>query len=338
MLSCRAIANPPMKTLLKLVAALVALVLVVATAGLAYLFLRYPDVPPAESVSVAKTPDRVARGKYLAEHVSGCVVCHAERDWTRFGAPVVPGTAGKGGQRFGFGLEPFVLYAKNLTPTGLGSWTDGEVIRAFTTGVSRDGTPLFPLMPYPHFARMAREDVEAIVAYLRTLPPVPNAPEPARSLRFPLPLVVRTIPAAASHRPVPSRDDRVAYGEYMVNAALCSDCHTPIDEQGAPLPGRDFAGGMVFTPNGVGLVRSANLTPDAATGIGTWTEQQFVDKFRAFRDAPARRLEGAEREQNTEMPWLDYAGMTDDDLAAIYAYLRTVKPVTNRVEKFGRQP
>ena len=83
-----------------------------------------------------------------------------------------------------------------------------------------------------------------------------------------------------------------------------------MDDQGAPLPGMDFAGGTPFTPNGVGLVRSANITPDAGTGIGTWTEQQFVDKFRAFRGVPARVLEGAERLQNTEMPWTDYAGMT----------------------------
>lgn len=331
-------AIPLMKTLLKLLGWLVVLVVVLAGAGLTYLFTAYPKVPPAETVTVPKTPERLARGKYLAEHVTGCVVCHAERDWSAYGAPVVPGTAGKGGQRFGFGPEPFVLYAKNITPAGIGAWTDGEVIRAFTTGVSRDGTPLFPLMPYPHFGTLAREDVEAIVAYLRTLPSVSNPPEPARTLKFPLPLVVRTIPAAASHRPIPPRENRVAYGEYMVNASLCADCHTPIDEQGAPLPGRDFAGGMVFSPNGVGLVRSANLTPDADTGIGGWTEQQFVDKFRAFRGVPARRLEGAERQQQTEMPWLDYAGMTDDDLAAIYAYLRTVKPVTNRVQKFDGQP
>lgn len=327
-----------MKLLLRLLGVVVGLAVLAAGAGLAYLFTTYPDVPPAESLTVPKTPERVARGKYLAEHVTGCVVCHAERDWSSYGGPVVHGSEGKGGQRFGFGLEPFVLYAKNITPAGLGEWSDGEVIRAFTTGVSRDGTPLFPLMPYPRFAKLSREDVESIVAYLRTLPAVTNAPEPARTLNFPLPLIVRTIPAAASHRPMPATSNRVAYGEYMTNAALCADCHTPIDDRGAPLPGMDFAGGMPFKPGGVGLVRSANLTPDAATGIGSWTEQQFLDKFRAYRGQPPRRLQGAEREQNSEMPWSAYAGMTDDDLSAIYAYLRTVKPVAHRVEKFGGTP
>ena len=89
-------------------------------------------------------------------------------------------------------------------------------------------------------------------------------------------------------------------------------------------------------PGGVGLVRSANITPDAVTGIGTWTEDQFLEKFRAFRDAPVRALDGEERLQNTEMPWPNYAGMTDDDLRAIYAYLRSLPPVINRVEKHPR--
>lgn len=322
-------------TFSRLVGWLVVLVVAAAAAGMGYFYLRYPDVPPAQAVTIERTPARIARGEYLTQHVTGCVVCHAERDWTKFGAPVVPGTLGKGGQRFGFGAEPFVLYARNLTPAGLGEWSDGDIVHAMTTGVSRDGTALFPLMPYPKFARLAREDVEAIVAYLRTLPSVPNAPLPTRQLDFPLSLIVRTIPAPAALRPVPAASDRVAYGEYMTNAALCSECHTPIDAQGTPLPGMSFAGGMVFTPNGTGLVRSANITPDAATGIGTWTEAQFLDKFRAFRGVEPRTLQGAEREQNSEMPWTMYAGMTDDDLGAIYAYLRTQTPVTNRVQKFG---
>ena len=325
-----------MKTLLKLLAGLVALVVLLAGAGLAYIFLKYPAVPPAADLRIEATPERLARGQYLVENVVGCVACHADRDWSRFSAPVVAGTKGKGGQRFGFGLEPFVLYAKNITPGGVGEWTDGELVRAITTGVSRDGTPLFPLMPYPRYGKMSREDIEAIVAYIRTLPAVPAQTLPARTLKFPLPLVVRTMPAAASHAPIPDPSDRVAYGRYMTNAAVCGDCHTPIDEQGAPLPGKEFAGGMAFTPNGVGLVRSANLTPDAATGIGTWTEEQFVEKFRAYRGQAPRALEGNERLQNTEMPWTYYAGMRDDDLRAIYAYLRSLAPVVNRVEKFGR--
>ncbi len=324
-----------MKMFAKIGGSLVAVAVVAVGAGLAYLYARYPAVPAAESVRLEATPAKLARGKYLVENVSGCVVCHADRDWTRFSGPVVAGSKGHGGQRFGFGAEPFVLYAKNITPGGVGEWSDGELLRAITAGVSRDGTPLFPLMPYPRFARMARADIEAIVVYLRTLQALPAQTLPPRQLRFPLPLIVRTMPAVPSYGPLPDRSDRVAYGRYMANAAVCADCHTPMDDQGAPLPGMELAGGTAFAPNGVGLVRSANLTPDAATGIGTWSEQQFIEKFRAFRGTPSRVLEGAERLQNTEMPWTYYAGMDDQDLGAIYAFLRSVPPVTNRVEKFG---
>lgn len=324
-----------MKTMAKLLVWLVGIVALAIGAGLIYLFTTYPAVPPAETQRIEASPAKLARGTYLVENVVGCVVCHSDRDWTTFSAPVVAGTLGHGGQRFGFGTAPFVLYAKNITPSGIGEWTDGELLRAITTGVSRDGTPLFPLMPYRRYARLARQDVEAIVVYLRTLAPLPAQPLQPRHLTFPLSLIVRTMPTAPSHGLLPDASDRVAYGRYLTNAAVCVDCHTPVDDRGAPLPGLDFAGGMVFMPNGVGLVRSANITPDALTGIGTWSEDQFVEKFRAFRGAPPRTLEGADRLQNTEMPWTYFAGMDDQDLRAIYAFLRSVPPVTNRVEKFG---
>jgi len=188
-------------------------------------------------------------------------------------------------------------------------------------------------MPYPRYARMARADIEAIVAYIRTLAPIANTP-PARELSFPLPLLVRTMPAPAAHRPLPPTTDRAAYGEYLVNAAACTDCHTPIDGQGQPLPGMQFAGGMEFTPGGIGLVRSANITPDADTGIGAWSEQQFVDKFRAFRGVVPPTLKGDERRQNSEMPWTYYATMRDDDLRAMYTYLRSTTPVSHLVKKY----
>ena len=117
------------------------------------------------------------------------------------------------------------------------------MIRAFTSGVDKDGEPLVPIMPYHRYARLAREDVDAIVAYLRTLKPITYTP-PARELGMPLSLIVRTMPAHAEFRPIPPATERVAYGEYMINAAVCADCHTPIDEQGAPLPGREYAGGF----------------------------------------------------------------------------------------------
>ena len=322
-----------MKTLLKILGALVALLLLVAACGFGYMMLAFPKVPPAPvNVKFDTSAERVARGEYLANHVTGCTTCHSQRDYTKFSGPFIPDTLGAGGQKFDLGPAG-VVYSKNITPAGIGSWTDGELLRAVTQGVAKDGTPLFPVMPYPHFGNMSEDDVHAVLAYIRTLKAIESAAPPAPKLAFPLNLSVRTIPKANTYGRRPSPDDKVAYGKYMTDAALCSDCHTPIDERGTPLPGMDFAGGMEIIETGY-RTRSANITPDANTGIGSWTEQQFIDKFKAVDPANVPTVGEHERASNTPMPISAYAGMTREDLAAIYAYLRTVKPVTNRVEKF----
>jgi mono/diheme cytochrome c family protein len=320
-----------MKILLKIVGALVVLLVAVAACGYGYLMFAFPKVAPASNVKFDTSPERLARGQYLNDHVVGCTTCHTKRDWTKFSGPISEGQLGAGGESFNLGAAG-MLYSKNITPAGIGSWTDGELLRAVTEGVSKDGTPLFPLMPYPHYGAMSEDDVHAVLAYIRTLKAIEGTPPP-RQLNFPLNLVVRTIPAPNTFGTRPSPTDKVAYGKYMTAAALCTDCHTPIDDRGTPLPGMDFAGGMEFVETGH-RVRSANITPDANTGIGSWTEQQFIDKFKGFENTPPATLGEQERARNTVMPITAYAGMTRDDLAAIYAYLRTLKPVTNRVETF----
>ena len=323
-----------MKRLLKILLVLAGVLVLVTGAGVGYLFANYPDVPPAENITVVATPEKIARGEYLSNHVTGCVICHTERDMTKYGGPLKPGTLGAGGEFFGDESQGFAVYSKNITPAAIGNWTDGELIRAFTVGVTRDGDALFPIMPYTRYARLSPEAVEATVAYLRTLKPVQRT-VPERRLPFPLPLIVRTMPKAAELRPIPSKTDKVAYGEYLTNAAACADCHTPTDDMGTPLPGRDFSGGQEFRlPNGA-VVRPANITPDADTGIGTWTEQQFVEKFKAWEATEPRALTPAEQRENTIMPWFAYAGMTTEDLSAIYTYLRARKPVINRVRKYN---
>lgn len=321
-----------MRILVRIVLILVVLVVVVAGAGLAYLYAAFPKVPAAGAFKIEPTPERLARGKYLNEHVVGCTTCHTQRDWTKYSGPVKPELLGAGGESFNLGPAG-ALYSKNITPAAIGSWSDGELLRAVTAGVSKDGTPLFPLMPYPHFGAMQEDDIHAVLAYIRSLRAIENNNIKGRELSFPLNLIVRTMPKAAVPQVRPSPDDKVAYGRYLTRSALCADCHTPIDERGTPLPDRDFAGGQEFVETGY-RVRSANITPDADTGIGSWTEQQFVDKFKAFENTPPKDLGEAERRQNTVMPITAYAGMTREDLAAIYAYLRTQKPVVNRVNKF----
>ena len=144
---------------------LVAVLLILAGAGISYVVMAYPTVPPAETATVMSTPERLARGKYLFEHVALCVDCHSTRDFTKFAGPVVPGSWGQGGEAFTreMGL-PGNFYARNITPAAIGDWTDGELIRALTTGVNKHGEALFPLMPYLSYGQSDREDIESIVA------------------------------------------------------------------------------------------------------------------------------------------------------------------------------
>src|SRR5688572_314379 len=115
-----------MQALLKILLVVVVVVVICVGAGLAYLFTQYPNVPPPENVTAAATPEKIARGEYLARHVSGCVDCHAVRDFTKYAGPVVEGTHGRGGANFGIaGTAVSVLYSRNITPAAIGSWTDG---------------------------------------------------------------------------------------------------------------------------------------------------------------------------------------------------------------------
>jgi mono/diheme cytochrome c family protein len=297
--------------------------------GVGYFFFRFPDVGPAPAIRVEATPERLTRGAYLANHVTLCTDCHAHRDWDQFAGPIVPGTEGAGGERFDEAMGfPGDIHAPNITPAALGGWTDGEIIRAITSGVSRDGTALFPVMPYPSYRLMTEEDVYSVTAYLRTLPSVEHA-VPERKLHFPVNLLVRTMPAEWTPSAPISPNDRLAYGRYLATIAECAFCHTPM-EGGRRVEGMDLAGGFEFQmPSG--LVRSPNLTPDVETGIGSWTEEAFIARFKIYDGPDGQRITAEEAGFNTPMPWIQYAGMTEEDLGAIFTYLRSVKPIRNRV-------
>jgi hypothetical protein len=172
----------------------------------------------------------------------------------------------------------------------------------------------------------------SIIAYIRTLKPIENTP-PQTKLNFPLNLIVRTIPGKHTEHGSPDTSNVYEYGKYLVNAADCIECHTQ-RKDGRIIEGLEFAGGFEFPfPNGQ-VVRSANLTPDEETGIGTWSETDFVNKFKFYDNPEGRTMLAASMEYNTTMPWTMFAGMTEHDLGAIYKYLRSVKPLKNKVEKF----
>jgi mono/diheme cytochrome c family protein len=318
--------------LLKILGSVLLLLVVVASGAVAYIKLALPDVGPAPDLLIEPTADRVARGEYLAHHVSPCMDCHSTRDWSKFSGPLVPGTLGRGGevfdQRFGF---PGTFISRNITPAGVGAWSDGELYHAITAGVSRDGSALFNLMPYANYGRMDPEDVKAIIAYVRTLPAITNN-VPAHEADFPVNILLNMFPQKATPTTRPAPTDVVAYGGYLVNAAGCGECHTK-SERGKKV-GLPFAGGFEFHLGDGNIVRSANITPHE-TGIKALTREAFLARFKAFADpAAVPVVDMAKGEMQTVMPWTMFAGMTEQDLGAIYEYLRTVPAVENVVERW----
>ncbi|MEB2775946.1 cytochrome C [Algoriphagus sp. D3-2-R+10] len=295
----------------------------------------FPKVSPAPTLTIDPSPDRVARGAYLANHVTVCVDCHSERDFSVFSGPIKSGTIGSGGDRFDQSMGfPGVFFARNITPTGISDYTDGELYRLITTGVTNDGRAMFPLMPYPYYGKMDPQDIYDIIAYVRTLDPIEKE-IPDSKADFPVSLILKTIPKDATPQPKPAKTDQVAYGGYLINAAACMECHSPVDAQGTILAGKEYSGGREFAfPDG-SVVRSANLTQDEKTGIGSWSEDMFLGRFKQYLDSGYHLPKVQSGEFNTIMPWVMYAGMEEGDLKAIYAYLKTVKPIPNQVEKFS---
>ena len=314
-----------------IIIAIILLVGVISLAG--YMKFILPDVGDSPALKVNITPERIEHGEYLANHITACMDCHSSRNWTTFSGPISPGTLGKGGEYFGPELGfPGKFYSKNITPLNLKDWTDGEIFRTITTGVDREGKALFPVMPYLSYGKMDKEDIYDIIAYLRSIPSIENK-TPISKADFPMNFIINTLPAKSNLTKRPEKTDTISYGAYLVNAAACMDCHTQVSN-GQIIQDLAFSGGREFAiPHGTS--RSANITPDTNTGIGSWTEDAFVQRFKAYTD-PAILANIDPAEFNSIMPWTMFGGMDSTDLKSIYAYLMTLKPIENRVERFTK--
>ncbi len=304
---------------------LVILIAIAVSATIGWRPILGPKARATTSRKFDTSPVRLARGRYLVTSVSGCFACHSERDWKSHGAPVTAGLEGAG-EIMPFPGLPGQVVAPNLTSdleTGIGGWSDDELARAIREGIGRDGRALFPMMPYENFRHMSDEDLASVIVFLRTLPPVRHQ-LPRTEIIFPVKYLIRSAPQPVT-QPVYSdaatSSDPAKRGAYLVTIAGCRDCHTP-RVQGQPVAGMDLAGGTELT-GPWGTVASANLTPDDS-GIKYYDESLFLQTIRTGY-VRARELKPI-------MPYWHYAGMTDDDLKAIFAYLRTVKAVRHRVD------
>ncbi len=323
-----------MKTFFKVLGLLLLVVVALGAIGISWLALRKPAQRPVRALKIEPTPERLARGRYLVHHVTDCLGCHSDHT-TEFAMPIKRGTEGIGGFVFDENLGfPGVVAAQNITPdreTGIGAWTDDEILRAIREGVDRHGEALFPMMPYAGFRHLSDEDAHAIVAYLRTMQPLKNE-VPAKSIDFPVNLFIKFAPQPVE-APVtaPDRRDSVAYGKYLTTISGCYECHTPHDEKNNVIAERAFSGGWEMKgPWGRNF--TANITPHPSTWVGQTSREEFIGRFRAY--ANINDSIPVPKGRNTIMPWRAFSGMTEEDLGAIYDYLKTLPPIDHKVNAF----
>ncbi len=283
--------------------------------------------PEAKEFRAEPSVKRLERGRYLVEGVAFCYHCHSVPDYQKeFGQPI-SGTKGGGRVVKGevFDEEPFPsgLVCPNITPdkeTGAGAWSDAQFERAIRHGIGHDGRQLLDYMPYAFFRSMTDEDVASVIVYIKSMPAVHNA-LPKRNLPFEVkvhfhPEMEPKFPADAS--------DQVKHGWYLVRIAQCNDCHTPANADGSANTAMMFGGG--YRMQGAwGDVVTPNITSDPS-GISHYDESMFIKTIRTGHAS------GGVRDLNPLMPFSYFRNMTDDDLKAIFAYLRTVPPVKHRID------
>jgi hypothetical protein len=310
--------------MIKKILVAVATLVVVFVAGVsAWFYLAHPKTRPAPDLEAPDTPEVVERGRYLAEAMTGCPACHSPIDETRPGDFPIAGMLYAGrtfSEDAGF---PGTIVAPNLTPdpeTGIGHWTDGEIVRAIREGVSRDGRPLFPLMNHPNYRDLSDDDVLAIVAYLRTQTPIRNDAGRTR-LDFPVSMMIRTLPRPVEDSPPGYPPPGVERGRMMIRVMLCGECHSQA-ERGEPIAGMELAGGVAMR-GPWGTVYASNITSHPSAGIGAHSDEDLRRVFREGRNRAGREL--------WVMPWSVTQNLTDEDVDSLIAALREIPPNPNLV-------
>jgi mono/diheme cytochrome c family protein len=298
----------------------------IAPAVVAYVLMtlscRHTQVPlPSERPVRSDTTVLTARGEYIVRNVAVCGGCHAADPKHDVDEPLSGGTEF---QDWRIGTSR----AANLTSdaeTGLGTWSEAEIARALRNGQRKDGRLLAPVMPYEWFHEMSDDDAFAVARYLKSLPPVRHEVKQSPNFVFKLGKIFLA-PKPAISVSAPPRGATAEYGGYLAqHVGLCADCHTPRGGLMAkPDMSRLFAG-TAHPPKDF-PANPSNLTPDPATGIGQWTETDFVQTLRTGVNPKGVSL-------HAFMPWRQIRRMSDDDLRAIYRYLRTIPPIHNEVPR-----
>ncbi len=316
-----------MKMFFKILGGLVLLLLVGVGGFLAFIAIdgipRYKTAPP--DLKVVVTPERVARGK-LISHIL-CSECHLDT---------------KTGQLTGHRLPDLppafgIAYSKNIThdkKVGIGDWTDGEIAFLLRTGIRRDGKYTPPWMP--KLNRIADEDIYSIIAFLRSddslvrANPAPDhESEPTFLVKFLTHVAFKPFRYPDHKIAPPDSNDKVAFGKYLaLDAYDCFACHSgdfkKLNDRAPEKSFQFFGGGNEMPDLGGRVIVTANLTPDGENGIGDWTEAQFVKAVREGIRPDGRML---------RYPMTKVGELTEKEVGAIYAYLRTVPPLNHHIAR-----
>lgn len=273
-----------------------------------------PASPPSISGTSAAL---VARGEFIVRNAAVCGGCHSASEHD----PDGPLSGGREFHDWRIGTAR----ASNLTPdneTGLGTWSEAEIVRALRNGQSKDGRLLAPVMPYEWLHEMSDDDAFAVAHYLKSLPPVRNEVIQSPSILFKFgKLFLGPKPGQSITAPAPGAT--AEYGGYLSqHVALCAECHTPRGGIRSTADLNRLFAGVANPPKGFPASPS-NLTPDP-TGIAKWSEADFIQTIRTGVNPSGDQL-------HPFMPWHQNRRMSDDDLKAIYRFLRTVPPVHNEV-------
>jgi mono/diheme cytochrome c family protein len=279
----------------------------------------------SSAVATAADPVQLARGKYIFGATGGCG-CHTEPK----------GVLNAGGRKY---EGPFgTVYSTNITPdtkTGIGGWTDEQIITAIRLGRRPNGERILPVHPFTSFNGMAEGDLTALVAFLRSVPPA-NRPNTPKKISIPmfesvfLPAWLMTF-ASKETPPSSAPASGVARGEYLVRAVgHCGECHTPRSAMTMAVDNSRFLAG---NPKKTGPEGQAapNITPDKDTGLGDWTEEQIVT-FLGTGNRPDGDVAGGLMGEMIQGTAAGYKDLTKADLQAIARYVKTIPAIKHKIE------
>lgn len=301
-----------MKPMQKRTSIILTIAILLAGAAALIYFLR-PGSLPQSSAKPQLTAETMTinRGEYLAR-VGDCIACHT--------APNGPEFAGGRAMATPFGN----LYVPNITPddeTGIGQWTADEFYRMLHTGISRDGTLLYPAMPFASYTKVTRADSDAMYAYLMSVPPV-KLKNREHELRFPynnreLLIGWRTLYfKEGEYVPDPKQTVEWNRGAYLVQGlGHCAMCHTAINALGGSSQSKEFEGGMIPNQNWY----APSLTSNREAGLGNWSIKDITDLLQA---GVSHR--GTVYGPMAEVVYNSLQYLTDEDAKAMAVYLKAL--------------